>query len=65
MHDEFPYQKITLVLDEYTNFNIRLGHSCGTLNCTDQCLHRLTPSLKNEVNFNNLIDLGEVQMTNT
>jgi hypothetical protein len=39
--------------------------ACGTLNCTDQCLHRLIPSLKNEVNFNNLIDLGEVQMTNT
>jgi hypothetical protein len=27
LHDEFPYQKITPVLDEYTNFNIRLGHS--------------------------------------
>jgi hypothetical protein len=27
LHDEFQYQKITPVLDEYTNFNIRLGHS--------------------------------------
>jgi hypothetical protein len=27
LHNEFQYQKITSVLDEYTNFNIRLGYS--------------------------------------